>query len=206
MLSTNKPRQSGAELSSDDRRRLLDVAEASIREGLRSGRPLPVDPAAYAGVLSEPRATFVTLHRGGELRGCIGSVEAYRPLVVDVAENAYSAAFADPRFPPLAPHEYADLSIEISVLSPYEPIRFVDQEDLIGQLRPGVDGLLLRSGPHRGVLLPAVWSSLPDPRQFLHHLKLKAGLPPDATPADLRVDRFTTESFGRRSGVPSSPG
>ncbi|MFV2069783.1 MAG: AmmeMemoRadiSam system protein A, partial [Pirellulales bacterium] len=170
MLSTNERQGTGNELSSDDRRKLLDVAGASIREGLRTGRPLHVDTGAYSGILRQPRATFVTLHRGEQLRGCIGSVEPCRPLVTDVAENGFSAAFTDSRFPPLAPVEYPNLTIEISVLSPHEPITFVDEEDLLSQMRPGIDGFLLRCGSHRGVLLPAVWSSLPDPRKFLQHL------------------------------------
>jgi len=177
---------------------LLEVAGASIREGLRARRALPVDEGTFSGVLRAGRATFVTLHRGDHLRGCIGTIEPYRPLVTDVAENAFSAAFADPRFPPLEAAEYPDLNVEISVLSPHQPIPFTDEDDLVSQMRPGVDGLLLRCGPHRGVLLPAVWSNLPDRREFVRQLKLKAGLAPDATSPAMRIDRFTTESFGHR--------
>lgn len=177
------------------RRTLLDLARQSIRHGLDHGRALEVDPSAYDPALQTPGAAFVTLHRNGELRGCIGSLEAWRPLVSDVAENAFAAAFHDPRFPPLQDNEFDDLAMHLSILSPSEPIRFTDQADLIRQLRPGVDGLVLEDGPRRGTFLPSVWEQLPDPEQFLTHLKLKAGLPPDYWSDRLRVSRYTAESI-----------
>ncbi len=179
----------------ESRRLLKEVARASIEHGLRHGRPLQPDPADYPPPLRERRASFVTLKRGGELRGCIGSLEAGRPLVVDVAHNAYAAAFRDPRFPPLQPEELRDLEISLSVLSPPEPLAFESEGDLLARLRPGVDGLILTDGHHRGTFLPSVWEQLPDPADFLRQLKLKAGLPPDHWSPGLRVERYTTESW-----------
>lgn len=177
------------------RRLLKDVARAAIEHGLRHGRPPNPDPADYPPALREPRASFVTLKRGGRLRGCIGSLEAVRPLVVDVAHNAFAAAFQDPRFPPLEAEELNDLDISISVLSPAQPIHFESEADLLARLRPGVDGLILSDGGHRGTFLPSVWEQLPEPAAFLAQLKLKAGLPPDYWSPTLRVERYTTESW-----------
>ncbi len=191
-----------APMSSDDhslnpqhRRILLRVARESIAHGLRSGRPLLVDPQEYDPELRAMRATFVTLNERGRLRGCIGHLEAIQPLVADVAENAFNAAFRDPRFPPVSAGEFDALEIHISVLSPPEPMEFSSQEDLLRQIRPGIDGLILEEGVYRGTFLPSVWEELPDPRQFLAHLKLKAGLPQDYWSDTLKVYRYTTESF-----------
>ena len=184
-------------LEETERDTLLDVAEGSIRHGLAQGRPLPVSAAEHPEALQPERATFVTLERSGQLRGCIGSLEAHRPLVEDVAHNAFAAAFSDPRFPPLAETELADLVLSISVLSPAEPMVFESEPDLIGQLRPGVDGLILEEKGRRGTFLPAVWESLPQPRRFFEQLKLKAGLPPDYWSPTIRVSRYTTEAFSR---------
>ncbi len=190
-MSSTEPRFDRAQ-----RAELLRLARASILHGLETGRPLRVDPSDFEPGLAAPGAAFVTLHRQGELRGCIGSLEAHRPLVEDVAENAFAAAFRDPRFPPLAPQEFDDLEIEISVLSPPEPMRFSDEADLLRQLRPGVDGLILEDMGRRGTFLPSVWAQLPRREDFLAHLKLKAGLPPAHWSPTLRVWRYTTESFG----------
>ncbi len=191
------PDTAGATLSRRQREILLDIARRSIVHGLERHGPLAVDPDDYDARLRAPGASFVTLHLGKELRGCIGSLEAHRPLVSDVASNAYAAAFQDPRFPPLTAGELPALRIHISVLSAATPLRFTSEADLLRQLRPAVDGLILEEGEiHRGTFLPSVWSSLPDPRQFLRQLKLKAGLPPDYWSDTLRVSRYTTESFG----------
>ncbi len=182
-------------LCEEERELLRKVARASIEHGLRTGRPLAVDTARHPRPLREPGASFVTLNEHGQLRGCIGSLEPVRPLVEDVAHNAWAAAFSDPRFPPLRASELPDLDLHISVLSPATPMQFDSEQDLIRQLRPGVDGLVLEEGYHRGTFLPAVWESLPDPRDFLQHLKLKAGLPADYWSDTIRVSRYTTESF-----------
>ncbi len=178
-----------------DRERLLQLTAASIAHGLAYGRSLPVNPADYPARLREPGAAFVTLHLHGRLRGCIGSLEAYRPLVEDVAENAFAAAFRDPRFPPVTQAEFPHLDIEVSVLSPPEPLPVRSEAELLTKIRPGVDGLILEEGMRRGTFLPAVWESLPDPRSFVSQLKLKAGLPLDYWSDTLRVYRYHTEAF-----------
>jgi AmmeMemoRadiSam system protein A len=179
-----------------ERRALLDLARASVRHGLAKHRPLAIDPLDYPAALREPRAVFVTLNREGKLRGCIGHLQACQSLAQDVAENAYAAAFRDPRFPPLGADELADLEVHISVLSPPEAVPVASEAELLARIRPGVDGLILEDDGHRGTFLPAVWESLPRPEDFLRHLKVKAGLPPDYWSDTLRVSRYTAEAFG----------
>jgi hypothetical protein len=185
--------------STADQAALLRVALASIESGLETGTPLLVNPEDYPAVLSNRRASFVTLKQNGELRGCIGSLEPVSSLVEDVARNAFAAAFRDPRFPALAAAELQDLDIGISVLGPTEPVEFGSEAELLDRLRPGMDGLVLRDGHHRGTFLPAVWESLPQPADFLGHLKQKAGLPGDYWSDTLEIGRYTTQSFA--SGV-----
>ncbi len=175
---------------------LLDLARRSIAHGLDHRRPLAVDPTRYGAPLGDRLAAFVTLTRAGQLRGCIGHLEAMQPLVCDVVDNAFAAAFQDPRFPPLARAELAGLDVHISVLSPSEPMTFASEADLLAQIRPGVDGLILTEGQARGTFLPSVWESLPRSRDFLNQLKRKAGLPADHWSDQVRVARYTTESFG----------
>jgi len=185
-----------AMLDPEARRRLLEVAWESLRHGLARGTPLTPDPAEFPEPLRAHRAAFVTLNHFQSLRGCIGHLEPCAPLVQDVAENAFAAAFRDPRFPRLEPWELDGLTLDISVLSIPEPMRFRDEQDLLRQLRPGVDGLILADGAARGTFLPSVWESLPTPREFLNHLKGKAGLPGGYWSPTLRVSRYHTESFG----------
>ena len=182
-------------LDADQRSTLIGVARQSIESGLHHGRPLTVDPAAYHPDLGARRASFVTLHRHGELRGCIGHLEAVQSLVADVAENAYAAAFRDPRFSPLDAAEWPQVEVSLSVLSTPEPIRFSDEADLIRQLRPGEDGLILQEGSKRGTFLPSVWESLNDPVEFLVQLKRKAGLTAGYWSNRVEVARYHTESF-----------
>lgn len=177
------------------RRALLDLARASIRHGLDQGRALPVDPETFDPALREPGAAFVTLHRAGQLRGCIGSLEARRPLVEEISHHAFAAAFHDPRFPPLTRGEYPELDLELSILGPAQTLQFSDEADLLRQLRPGVDGLILEEKGRRATFLPTVWESLPEPADFLAELKRKAGLPPDHWSDRIRVSRYTTESI-----------
>jgi AmmeMemoRadiSam system protein A len=181
-----------------DRQRgtLLGIARRSIESGLRTGGPWIPDPAEFDPALSEPGACFVTLEVANALRGCIGHLDASRPLARDVAGNAFAAAFEDPRFPPLPAEEWPGVHVELSVLSRPEPLRFDSEADLLRQLRPGVDGLILRDGPYRGTFLPSVWAQLPDPREFLCQLKRKAGLSPGHWSARIEVARYTTEHFG----------
>ncbi len=183
------------QLTDTQRNQLLTAARRSIDFGLRLGEPLEIDPDNYSGRLREKRATFVTLlTRERDLRGCIGTLEPQRPLVSDVAHNAFSAASRDPRFPPITEAEYAHVSIQVSVLSLPEPIEADTEEALLRQLRPGVDGLILEAGSRRATFLPSVWESLPQPREFVSALKRKAGIVAH-TPEPLICWRYTTESF-----------
>ena len=174
-------------------RRLLKIAHASIAHGLENGAPLPVVLEDESPALQETRATFVTLEIKGKLRGCIGTLEARNPLAEDVSEHAFAAAFEDPRFSPVAAGEAGQLDIHISILSPPEPLPCTDEADLLAKLRPGRDGLILQEGRRRATFLPAVWEDLPDPHQFLAHLKLKAGLPADHWSPTLRFARYQAE-------------
>jgi len=177
------------------RETLLSVARHSILEGLQQGQPMPVQIDDYPPQLQQLRASFVTLNIGGQLRGCIGTLEAHQPLVLDVAHNAFAAAFKDPRFLPLSQPEYEQLEIHISILNPAEEMTFSSEQELIGQLRPGIDGLIMQEGQQRGTFLPSVWQQLPEPKQFIQHLKHKTGLPADYWSPDLRIWRYTTTSF-----------
>lgn len=174
---------------------LLHVAQASIAAGLQTGQSLAVNAADYPAPLTEKHASFVTLKKDSALRGCIGSLEAYRMLVEDVAHNAFAAAFRDPRFPPLQQQEFEALEIHISVLGTPEPVTFASEQELLENLRPEVDGLILQERDTRGTFLPSVWESLPRPDDFLKHLKMKAGLPAEYWSKTVRVWRYTTESF-----------
>jgi len=149
--------------------------------------PAPEPPNPRLG---QPGATFVTLTQRGELRGCIGSLEAWRPLDEDVRENAVAAAFRDPRFPPLAAAELPATRVEVSLLASAVAMAFASEADAIGQLRPGVDGVILEYGGHRGTFLPQVWETLTEPNLFLAHLKQKAGLPADFWHPDITLRRY----------------
>lgn len=155
---------------------LLDLAKCSIQQGLINGKALKPDHDDFSKELSLPAATFVTLHKFGELRGCIGTLTAYQPLIDDVADHAFSAAFRDSRFSPLTANEFTDLEIEVSILTPSETIECSSEEDLLAQLSPGEDGVTLEFGHYRSTFLPQVWEQLPSPEQFLQQLKRKAGL------------------------------
>jgi AmmeMemoRadiSam system protein A len=183
-------------LNKENRQRLLELAKSSIRHGLKTGRVLKIDLDDYPKELTERRATFVTLEISHQLRGCIGMLEAVRPLAEDIAENAYSAAFKDPRFPPLEADELDNLDIHLSILTPAEPVSFSSEQDLISQLQPGIDGLILEEGRRRGTFLPSVWESLPKSEDFLRHLKQKAGLPPDYWSKNIRIYRYHAEIIG----------
>ncbi len=177
---------------------LLQIARDAIFQTLEptaSGSRSFLQGLENAPEIREERATFVTLTIGGNLRGCIGMLEACRPLAEDVAENARAAAFGDPRFEPLSREEFDQLEIHISVLSPPEELEFRSEADLLEQIRPGVDGLILQEGGRRGTFLPSVWEELPGSELFLMHLKMKAGLPNTYWSDTLRVFRYTAEYF-----------
>ena len=176
------------------KQQLLQLASESIKKGL-CGETFDVSVSDFPEPLRVARATFVTLHVEARLRGCVGTLEPRKPLVEDVASNAYSAAFRDMRFAALTWPEYERLNIHISVLSLPEPLQFSSEEELLAQLRPHVDGLIIEDGYNRGTFLPSVWEQLPSPREFLRQLKHKAGLHPDYWSTRIRVQRYITESI-----------
>jgi AmmeMemoRadiSam system protein A len=178
--------------SETESRQLVDIAHRSVAHGVYRGRPLPVDPAEVGEALQISRGSFVTLRARAELRGCIGSLDARRALAVDVADNAYQAAFKDPRFEPVADEELPHIEVEVSVLSAMEVMTAASEAELLTALRPGVDGLLIQGHSFRATFLPAVWAELDTPTAFVEQLKRKAGLGSDDWPADIVCLRYTT--------------
>ncbi len=176
--------------------RLLALAARAILEGLGQGEPTPPRLEAEPPPLRAEGASFVTLTRAadGALRGCIGSPQAWRPLAVDVVANAWAAASRDPRFPPVEARDLSGLALSISLLTAPVPLPFIDQADLLARMRPGIDGLILKDHGRRGLFLPQVWESLPEPARFLAHLKQKAGFPADHWSDTLSIDRFEARS------------
>jgi len=170
---------------------LLTIARNAIEKPLgRAPRTVISHPA-----LATPAATFVTLTQKGNLRGCIGSLEAYRSLAQDVAENAFSAAFRDPRFSPLTEEELDRTCVEVSLLEKPEPIESKDEADALAQLHPGLDGLILTHGSRRATFLPQAWESLPEPQRFISQLKLKAGLPAYFWDEDIALARYGVQKW-----------
>jgi AmmeMemoRadiSam system protein A len=179
-------------------RALVAIARGAI--GAKLG--LEADAAPAHEALGAPGATFVTLFRGGELRGCIGTLQPLRLLRDDVRENAVNAAFSDPRFPPLAREEFDAVSVEVSLLSPSRMLRFASEAELLAQLRPGVDGVTLEFRRHRATFLPQVWATLPDPRAFLVELKRKAGLDPEFWSPHLNVGLYEVTKWRESDFLP----
>jgi len=185
-------------LSKAARDTLLHVAERSIRHGLETGQPAAISADGYAEALGAQGACFVTLKSEGRLRGCIGSLAAHRPLIVDAAENAFAAAFRDPRFSPITAEEFDRIdTLEMSVLSPARPLAAGSLDLLAKALKPGIDGLIVRDGDRRATFLPQVWQQLPERRHFLAHLWRKAGLPADHWSNEIRLWTYRTQSFAR---------
>ncbi len=174
---------------------LLALAAGSIEHGLEHAKALPAGPADCAAELAEHGASFVTLRRDGKLRGCIGTSEAHRALVVDVSENGFRAAFKDPRFPALKPDEVLGLEVSVSVLSRSTPMAFSSEQEFLGLLRPGTDGLIIVEGKKRALFLPSVWSQLTETQVFVEHLKAKAGLAKDHWSDTFKARRFTAQEI-----------
>ena len=182
----------GPRYGAEHGRKLLQIARQSISAAL-GARGEPGAPVTEESWLRESRASFVTLMRGDELRGCVGALEAQRPLAQDVAENARGAAFEDTRFEPLTPDELGGIDIEVSLLSTPKRLAFEHHAELIARLRPGVDGIILEQGEEgkRATFLPQVWEGLPDPEQFIAHLRQKAGIAQSTDILRCRVKRYT---------------
>jgi AmmeMemoRadiSam system protein A len=180
---------------------LVDVADRVIVAGLDGHCPPAPDlsdlhPDPHPD-LHQRLGSFVTLTVRGQLNGCIGSIEGVEPLGVSVARHAWSAAFADPRLPPLYRSDYEHLEIEVSVLSPLATVPAATRTELLDALRPGTDGLLIGAGARQAVFLPAVWDQLPSPADFVERLFRKAGLSATVWPDDLRAHRFAAQKIRR---------
>lgn len=186
MFLTETVHQHDAEL-------LLSLARESIVQSLQTGQALNIDLDNVPDSLRKLSASFVTLELNGQLRGCIGHLEATQSLVQDVVENAALAALRDPRFAPLTAEEFERVEISLSILSTPEPIIFTSEEDLLSKIRPGIDGLILKEDGQQGTFLPSVWKSLPEPEDFLRQLKQKAGLRADYWSHSLQVLRYTAQ-------------
>ncbi len=173
------------------RRTLLAIAHEAI------GEPREPDmPGEWPSDWLRLRAaTFVTLRMQGELRGCIGTIDARRPLGDDVAHNAYAAAYRDPRFPPLERDDRARIAVEVSVLSPRVRLEAESEQDLCARLRPGIDGVVVEYQDLRATFLPQVWENIPDPFEFLRELKRKAGLSERFWHAELKLWRYSVEKY-----------
>jgi MEMO1 family protein len=186
---------------------LLHVAATAILTHLNKTGPMKLSLKEFAEPLQDHGACFVTLNKDDQLRGCIGSIQAWRPLLTDVAENACKAAFQDRRFKKLskAEIENSDITMSISVLSPQTQMSFTDEADFLSQLQPGIDGIVLQEGQQRGVFLPVVWEQLPEPEKFLSHLKRKAGLKEDYWSETMQAWRYVTEGIYSTDLPPDAP-
>jgi AmmeMemoRadiSam system protein A len=151
--------------------------------------------AVDAPELQKNAATFVTLTQNGQLRGCIGSLQAYRPLLEDIRENACNAAFRDPRFKPLSAEEFPLTRVEVSLLTAAEAMQFSSEADALAQLRPNIDGIIFSAGNRRSTFLPQVWEQLAKPADFIAHLKQKAGLPADYWGSDVKLERYSVKKW-----------
>ena len=179
---------------------LLALARNAI--AVRMGLAQSVTPqegflrgAVNAPELLKNAATFVTLTQNGQLRGCIGSLQAYRPLLDDIRENACNAAFRDPRFKPLSTEELPATRVEVSLLTPAVAMQFSSEADALAQLRPNIDGIIFSAGSRRSTFLPQVWEQLPKPADFMAHLKQKAGLPANYWGRDVKLERYTVKKW-----------
>jgi AmmeMemoRadiSam system protein A len=184
------------DLSADEQARLLDITRRSIVSGLDSGAALQLDIAQLDANLRIDSAVFVTLTLGGNLRGCIGSLQPSAPLAQAVANAAFNAAFRDPRFTQVQADEIENLSIEVSVLSSMELIPVDTRQALLDNLQPGVDGLLLEDQGHRATFLPQVWEKITTADEFVGQLMLKEGLAVDYWSNTIRCYRYHSISFG----------
>ncbi|MCG6937951.1 MAG: AmmeMemoRadiSam system protein A [Gammaproteobacteria bacterium] len=174
---------------------LLPIARSSIAEMLGLEHEAAQDIPWNASWLQQRGASFVTLTQQGQLRGCIGTLEAHRSLLEDVKSNAVSAAFHDPRFSPLRREEFGYTDIEVSLLSAMQAMDFSNEQQALQQLQPGTDGLVFEYGRHRSTFLPQVWQQLPSAKDFMAHLKQKAGLSASFWDDEVRLYRYTVSKW-----------
>lgn len=169
---------------------VIDVCKKSILAGLEKEN---VKLDRIPPVFGQLGACFVTLEKNGDLRGCIGSIIAHRWLIDDLAQNAQNSAFSDPRFQPLKKHEFDELEIDVSLLSTPEKMSFKDEQDLLNQIKPFLDGIIIKDKGYQSVYLPSVWEQLPEKEMFLKSLKIKAGMTPEHFSSTFEAYRYTTE-------------
>jgi len=186
---TKPQKQDKAAYSTTEQQYLLQLARQAIAKEF--GNCLPIANIEFPG-LAQHAACFVTLNLDHKLRGCIGNLEARDSLFESVTRNAKLAAFNDHRFAPLSPEEFGNIKIELSILTPMQALVVTDEADLLRQLRPNIDGLVFKSGQHQATFLPSVWQQLPEPKEFLAHLKRKAGLAEDYWNADVQCFNYQT--------------
>ena len=179
----------------DKARILLQIARAAIAESLGLSVPVIENNSEDEDWLQEKGACFITLTQRDQLRGCIGTLEAHRTLIDDVKANAKAAAFKDTRFTPLTSNEFSTTQIELSLLSPVQALSFISEQDALSRLQPGVDGVVFEYGFQRSTFLPQVWEQLPDAKNFMAHLKHKAGLPVDFWADDIKLSRYTVSKW-----------
>tara|TARA_R100001143_G_C3353437_1_gene130908 strand:- start:420 stop:1781 length:1362 start_codon:yes stop_codon:yes gene_type:complete len=174
---------------------MLQLARDAIQQALLGNKNFDVKLKLYPQALLKKAASFVTINLNGALRGCIGSLQAHRPLLIDIIQNAQSAAFRDPRFKPLSLQEYQQIDIHISVLTEAVPFPVKDRQELLEKIRPGKDGLIIRARGKSATYLPSVWEKIPQPEDFITELRRKAGLDPTGWDADTEVMRYQTVEF-----------
>ena len=167
-------------LTLEEQKVLLRLAREALERGVKGEELSPLDPSGLTPNLCESGSSFVTLTIQGQLRGCIGSLDAHKSLVEDVRDHAVSAALNDPRFPPVREEELRRIRIEISRLTPPVPLDYTDANDLLSKLHPFVDGIVLRDIPYRrATFLPQVWEKIPEREEFLNNLCFKMGVEHD---------------------------
>lgn len=183
-------------LTLEEKQTLLEVARRSMESAVNGKKPPALDAFSLTSTLRADGASFVTLTKRGDLRGCIGALEPYQPLAADVRDHAVAAALEDYRFPPVEPSELTEIEVEVSRLTVPTPLEYGNTDDLLARLRPGVDGVILKDGFHRATFLPQVWAQLPEKAAFLAHLCSKMGAAPDLWKRKhLEVMIYTVEEF-----------
>lgn len=191
-------------LNTADGQILLSLARHSLTSTLVDGHPPPL-ASSYPTWVHEPAASFVTLRLEGRLRGCLGSLEARRSLFDDLCHNAAAAGTRDPRFAPLVAEQLGQVQLEVTVLGAALEMVFLDEADVLAQLRPGIDGVVLHYGAKNATFLPQVWDSLPQPADFLNQLKLKAGWSADFWHPEIKISRYSVQKWSETPEAPDAP-